>query len=130
MASMDYQMLDYKKADLVKLEILIAGEKEEALAKIVYKESAFKEGKKIVEKLKEVLPHQLFSVALQAVVGGDIIARETIRAKGKDVIAPLYGGDYTRKKKLLEKQKKGKKELKQRGRVNVPPSVFLEMFKG
>ncbi len=130
MASMDYQMLGYKKADLVKLEILIAGEKEEALAKIVYKESAFKEGKKIVEKLKEVLPHQLFSVALQAVVGGDIIARETIRAKGKDVIAPLYGGDYTRKKKLLEKQKKGKKELKQRGRVNVPPSVFLEMFKG
>jgi len=127
---MDYQMLGYKKADLVKLEILIAGEKEEALAKIVYKESAFKEGKKIVEKLKEVLPHQLFSVALQAVVGGDIIARETIRAKGKDVIAPLYGGDYTRKKKLLEKQKKGKKELKQRGRVNVPPSVFLEMFKG
>ncbi|MFH1582376.1 MAG: translation elongation factor 4 [bacterium] len=129
LASMDYEIIGYKPAQLVKLDILIAGRKEEALSKIVHKDSAHKEGKKIVEKLKKTLPSQLFSVALQAAVGGDIIARETIRAKGKDVIAPLYGGDYTRKRKLLEKQKKGKKRLKGKGRINIPSKVFLEMFK-
>ncbi len=128
-ASMNYEILGYRPGDLVQLEILIAGKREEAFSKIVPKASAFKEGKRIVEKLKEVLPSQLFSVSLQAAVSGKIIARETMRAKGRDVTAPLYGGDYTRKRKLLEKQKKGKKELKEKGRIRIPPRVFLEMFR-
>lgn len=129
LASMDYEIGEYRPADLVKLEILVAGKKEEALSKIVYRDAAQKEGRKIIKKLKDVLPSQLFSVPLQALMSGQIIARETIRAKGKDVIAPLYGGDYTRKRKLLEKQKKGKRELKEKGKVVIPPKVFLEMFK-
>jgi len=129
-ASMNYELLGYQKADLVKLEILIAGEQIEAFSKIVPRERAFSEGKKIVRKLKEVLPSQLFSLPLQAALEGKIIARETIRAKGKDVVAPLYGGDYTRKRKLLEKQKRGKKKLKERGKLKIPDKVFLEMFKG
>ncbi len=128
-ASMNYKILGYRPGDLVQLEILIAGKREEAFSKIVPKASAFKEGKRIVEKLKEVLPSQLFSVSLQAAVSGKIIARETMKAKGRDVTAPLYGGDYTRKRKLLEKQKKGKKELKEKGRIQIPPKVFLEMFR-
>jgi GTP-binding protein LepA len=128
-ASMNYEILDWRPADLEKLEILVAGEKEEAFSKIVSRDEAEKEGRAIVRKLKELLPPQLFSVPLQAALGGKIIARETLRSWGKDVIAPLYGGDYTRKKKLLEKQKKGKRELKEKGRVRIPPSVFLEIFK-
>ena len=128
-ASMNYKILGYRPGDLVQLEILIAGKREEAFSKIVPRASAFKEGKRIVEKLKEVLPSQLFSVSLQAAVSGKIIARETMKAKGRDVTAPLYGGDYTRKRKLLEKQKKGKKELKEKGRIRIPPRVFLEMFR-
>jgi GTP-binding protein LepA len=128
-ASMNYEIAEYRKGDLVKLEILIAGRKEEALSKIVYRDEAFKEGKKMAEKLKEVLPHQLFSVPIQAMVSGNIVARETISARRRDVIAPLYGGDYTRKRKLLEKQKKGKQELKEKGRVRIPPRVFLEIFR-
>jgi len=129
-ASMDYEFLGYRPADLVKLEILIAGRQEEAFSKIVPKARAFKEGKRIVEKLKEILPSQLFSVSLQAAVSGKIIARETMKANRRDVLAPLYGGDYTRKRKLLEKQKKGKKELKEKGRIRIPPRVFLEMLRG
>ena len=128
-ASMNYEVLGFRPADLVKLDVLIAGRQEEAFSNIVPRDKAYSEGSKIVKKLKEVLPPQLFSVALQAAVGGKIIARETIRAKGKDVIAPLYGGDYTRKRKLLEIQKKGKKELKEKGEVKIPPRVFLEMLK-
>ena len=127
-ASMNYYDLGYRKADLVKLEILVAGKKQEAFSKIVSSENAFQQGKRTVEKLKQVLPAQLFSVPLQAMVSGKIIARETIRARAKDVIAPLYGGDYTRKRKLLEKQKKGKKALKQKGEVRIPQNVFLKMF--
>jgi len=129
-ASMNYEILDWRKGNFIKLDILIAGKREEALSKIVSENESQKEGKKIVEKLKETLPSQLFSVPLQAAVGGKIIARETIKALRRDVIAPLYGGDYTRKKKLLEKQKKGKKKLKERGKIQIPPQVFLEMFKG
>ncbi|MFH1509856.1 MAG: translation elongation factor 4, partial [Candidatus Nealsonbacteria bacterium] len=129
LASMDYEITGYKPAQLVKLDILIAGRKEEALSKVVRKEAAQKEGKKIVEKLKESLPSQLFSVALQAAVGSDVVARETISSKGKDVISGLYGGDYSRKRKVLEKQKKGKKRLKGKGVVNIPSKVFLDMFK-
>ncbi len=127
-ASMNYRKLGYRKADLVKLEILIAGKKEEVFSRIVSSKEAIRQGKRVVEKLKEFLPAQLFSVPLQAMISGKIIARETIRAKGKDVIASLYGGDYTRKKKLLEKQKKGKKALKQKGEVHIPQNVFLRMF--
>lgn len=129
-ASMNYRILDFRPGDLVKLEILVAGEKKEAFSKIVPKERTYQEGKNLVEKLKKVLPPQQFSVALQAIVGGKIIARETIKARGKDVIGYLYGGDYTRKRKLLEKQKKGKKKLKEIGKVRIPTKVFLEIFKG
>ena len=129
-ASMNYEMIGYKKGDLVKLEILIAGEKEQAFSTIVPKEKAFEEGKSMVKKLKKALPSQLFSVPLQAIVQGKVIARETIRAKRKDVTASLYGGDVTRKRKLLERQKRGKKELKEKGRVHIPSKIFLEMFKG
>ena len=135
-ASMNYEIFDWRSVSLVKLDILILGRKEEGLSCIVPEKEAFREGKRIVEKLKEVLPPQLFSLPLQAVVGGKVIARETIRALRRDVIAPLYGGDYSRKKKLLERQKKGKKELKEKampagrqGRIKIPSQVFLEVFK-
>ncbi len=128
-ASMSYHFLEYRPADLVKLEILIAGKKEEAFSKIVPRQDAYLEGKRILLKLKEILPRQLFAVPLQAVISGKIIARETIGAKGKDVIAPLYGGDYTRKRKLLERQKRGKQELKKKGIIRIPQKVFFEMFK-
>jgi GTP-binding protein LepA len=128
-ASMNYEILEHRPADLVKMEIFIAGKKEEAFSKIINRSKIFEEGKKITKKLKESLPHQLFSVPIQAIVSGRVISRETISARRRDVIAPLYGGDYTRKRKLLEKQKKGKKELKEKGRVNIPSKVFLEIFK-
>jgi GTP-binding protein LepA len=128
-ASMNYKFLDFREAEMVKMDVLIAGEKESAFSKIVPKEKAFAEGKALVEKLKETLPAQQFSVALQAVIGADIIARETIRARRKDVTGYLYGGDYSRKRKLLEKQKKGKKKLKEKGSVRIPAKVFLEVFK-
>ncbi|MDP3093749.1 MAG: translation elongation factor 4 [bacterium] len=128
-ASIDYQPLGYRPAQLVKLDILISGRKYEAFSKIVPEEKAFEEGKKVVQKLKQTLPRQLFSVALQAAIGSKVIARETISAKGRDVIAPLYGGDYTRKRKLLEQQKKGKAELKEKGQLHIPQKVFLEMLR-
>ena len=128
-ASMNYKFLDFRTAELVKMDVLIAGEKESAFSKIVPKEKAFAEGKALIKKLKEILPVQQFSVALQAVIGADITARETIRARRKDVTGYLYGGDYSRKRKLLEKQKKGKKKLKEKGSVRIPPKVFLEVFK-
>jgi len=129
-ASMSYKILGFRKGDLVKMEILVAGEKKEALSKIVLRTQVFYQGKKLVEKLKEVLPSQQFSIALQAVVGGKIVARETIRARRKDVTGYLYGGDYTRKRKLLEKQKKGKKILKVKGKVIIPSRAYLEIFRG
>ena len=129
-ASMNYEIVDWRPGNFVKLDILILGKKEEALSRIVSEKEAEREGRRAVEKLKEVLPPQLFSVPLQAAVGGKVIARETMKALRRDVIAPLYGGDYTRKRKLLEKQKKGKKELKEKGSIRIPPGVFLEMFKG
>lgn len=129
MASMDYEIADWRKADLIKLEILIAGEREEAFSQVVPQEKAYREGKAMVEKLKELLPPQLFAVSLQAAIGGKVIARETMKARRRDVTAPLYGGDVTRKRKLLEKQKKGKKELKEKGRVHIPSKVFLDVFR-
>ena len=129
MASMDYEILDWRQADLVKLEIWTAGENQDALSVIIPRKDVYKEGKAIVEKLKNILPPQLFEVALQAVVEGKIIARETLKAQRRDVTGALYGGDITRKKKLLEKQKKGKKELKAKGKITIPSKVFLELFK-
>ncbi len=119
----------YQKSDLIRLDILVAEELIEPFSKIVPRASAYYEGKKIVEKLKKVIPKQWFAVALQAVIGGKIIARETISALRKDVTGYLYGGDVTRKKKLLEKQKKGKKKMKELGKVNIPQKVFLEMLR-
>ncbi|MBU4274627.1 translation elongation factor 4 [Patescibacteria group bacterium] len=128
-ASMSYKVLGFRPGNLVKMEIWIAGTPEEAFSKIVAESEAYREGKFLVEKLKEVLPAEQFSVALQAVVQSKVIARETIRARRKDVTGYLYGGDVTRKRKLLEKQKKGKKLLKQRGKVEVSHQAFLEIFK-
>ncbi len=128
-ASMNYKMIGYRPGKLVKMEILVAGEKEEAFSRVVAEDEAYREGKKMVEKLKEVLPPQMFSVALQAAIGGKIIARETIKAYMKDVAGYLYGGDVTRKNKLREKQKKGKKLMKEKGKVNVPTKAFLEVFR-
>jgi len=128
-ASMGYEILGWRPANLVKLDVLILGNKEEALSRIVPETEAEEEGRKIVEKLKNALPPQLYSVPLQAAIGGRIIARETIKAKRRDVIAPLYGGDYTRKKKLLEIQKKGKKELQEKGKIRITSEVFIKMLK-
>ena len=128
-ASMNYEISQYRPYDLVKLDILVAEEKVDAFSRIVPKESAFSEGKRVVEKLKESIPRQNFQIALQAAIGGKVIARETIKAFRKDVIAKLYGGDVSRKKKLLEKQKKGKKKMKNIGRVAIPSEAFLAVLK-
>jgi len=128
-ASMNYKVLGFRPGNLVKLEVWIAGNPEEAFSKIVSEDEAYREGKFLVEKLKEVLPPEQFSVALQAVVQGKVLARETIKARRKDVTGYLYGGDVTRKRKLLEKQKKGKKLLKQKGKIEVSHQAFLEIFK-
>ena len=128
-ASMSYEPSDYRESDLVRLDILVAGDRIEPFSKITPREHAFHEGKRIVEKLKITIPPQLFVVTLQASIGGKIIAREDIRAMRKDVTGYLYGGDVTRKKKLLEKQKRGKAKMKERGRVEIPQNVFLEMLK-
>ena len=127
--SMAYELIDYRPADLVKLDILIAGEKVEAFSKIIPKQKAEQEGRALVKRLKEVIPPHQFSIPIQAAIGGKIIARETIRSLRKDVIAGLYGGDYTRKRKLLEKQKKGKKRLKQFGEVSLSQEVFLKALR-
>ncbi|MDI9314201.1 MAG: translation elongation factor 4 [Hydrotalea sp.] len=128
-ASFDYELIDYKESDLVKVMILINAEPVDALAMILHRASAETRGRAICEKLKEVIPRQLFQVPLQAAIGGRIIARETIPAVRKDVLAKCYGGDVSRKKKLLEKQKEGKKRLRQFGKVEIPHSAFLEVLK-
>lgn len=128
-ASMEYEVIGMRKATLVKLDILVAEERREELSQVVPEDKAHQEGKRIVEKLKEHLPPQMFTVPLQAVLGGKIIARETIKAKRRDVTAPLYGGDVTRKKKLLERQKKGKEKMREQGKVRIPANVFLEIFR-
>ncbi len=128
-ASFSYKQLGFRPGDLVKLDILVASSPQEPLSRIVQRDNAFSEGKKLLQKLKQVLPPQQFSVALQACLSGKIIARETIRAQRKNVTAPLYGGDVTRKMKLLKKQKEGKKKLKERGKIKIPAQVFLEIMR-
>jgi GTP-binding protein LepA len=128
-ASMSYEIIGYRKSDLVKLDILLAGEIIEALSRIVPRERILSEGKRIVEKLKDAIPRQNFAIPVQAALGGKIIARETVRPFRKDVTSGLYGGDVTRKNKLLDKQKKGKKKMKNVGKVQIPSEAYLAVLR-
>ena len=128
-ASMSFRLSEIRKADLVKLDILVLREREPTLSKIVDKSEAEKEARELVQKLKKTFPPQLFSVPIQAAIGGKIIARETVKARRKDVTSPLYGGDVTRKRKLLEKQKKGKKRMEKEGKINIPNEVIIDLLK-
>ena len=128
-ASFDYELLGYERSELVKLDILVNKEEVDALSFIVFAGSAYERGRKMCEKLKEEIPRQLFEIPIQAAVGGKIIARETVRAMRKDVLAKCYGGDISRKKKLLEKQKEGKKRMRQIGNVEIPQKAFMSVLK-
>jgi len=128
-ASLDYQFLEYRPEELQKLEILVNGDPVDALAAIVHKKAAFHKGQRLITKLKEIIPRQLFDVAIQAAAGGRVISRANVKATRKDVLAKCYGGDISRKKKLLEKQKRGKKRLKMVGNVEIPQEAFMAVLK-
>ena len=128
-ASLDYSLAGYKSSKLVKLDVLLNGDVVDALSFIVHTDKAYARGRRICEKLKDNIPRQLFEIPIQAAIAGRIIARETVKAMRKDVLAKCYGGDITRKKKLLEKQKEGKKKMRQLGTVEVSPEAFMAVLK-